>query len=165
MAFWTKERDKLLTDEWKEGKPALQIAGNWDGITKNAVIGRARRLKLPSRGLAQIRPKVKSESPPPVKSAPPVSPDMAKIFVVDGVRENHTPEEPIEIPVGKTVLTIEDSECRWPLGDVRSPEFHFCSHKTLPGLPYCGKHCKKAYSDFGKPKPLPIRKSRIREYA
>jgi GcrA cell cycle regulator len=156
MSSW-KTRDALLIKLWNEGKKARDIATHWDGVTAAAVIGRARRLKLASRaGPSQPRP---AAAPPPSKrpAAAPQAEALSKIFVLDGVCENHTPDEPKEIPTGKTVLTIEDGECRWPLGDVRSPDFHFCSHKTVVGLPYCEKHCRAAYTYYGKPKPLPMR--------
>jgi GcrA cell cycle regulator len=47
---WTPERDQQLTADWAAGFTTSQI-GERMGIGKNSVIGRAHRLRLPSRGL------------------------------------------------------------------------------------------------------------------
>jgi len=46
---WTEERDAQLTADWAAGFTTSQI-GERMGIGKNSVIGRAHRLRLPSRG-------------------------------------------------------------------------------------------------------------------
>jgi GcrA cell cycle regulator len=46
---WTDERDAQLTADWNAGFTTLEI-GTRMGISKNSVIGRARRLRLQSRG-------------------------------------------------------------------------------------------------------------------
>ncbi|MGH6959569.1 MAG: GcrA family cell cycle regulator, partial [Dongiaceae bacterium] len=34
--------------------------------------------------------------------------------------------------------------CMWPVGDPKSPEFHFCGAPTEPNRPYCTSHCAVA---------------------
>lgn len=46
---WTEERDAQLTADWAAGFTTSEI-GERMGISKNSVIGRAHRLRLPSRG-------------------------------------------------------------------------------------------------------------------
>ena len=46
---WTDERVSLLRKLWTEGKTAAEIAGTLGGVTRNAVIGKAHRLKLSNR--------------------------------------------------------------------------------------------------------------------
>jgi hypothetical protein len=46
---WTDERVALLKRLWGEGKTAAEIAGELGGVTRNAVIGKAHRLKLSNR--------------------------------------------------------------------------------------------------------------------
>ena len=46
---WTEERIAELKRLWSEGFSASQIAERLGGITRNAVIGKAHRLHLPSR--------------------------------------------------------------------------------------------------------------------
>ncbi len=34
----------------------------------------------------------------------------------------------------------DDSQCRYGLGDVRSPDFRFCDNDSVPNSPYCEFH-------------------------
>ena len=43
---WTPEREEKLKTLWKKGHPASQIARMLGDTTRNAVIGKAHRLKL-----------------------------------------------------------------------------------------------------------------------
>ncbi|WP_035463509.1 GcrA family cell cycle regulator, partial [Bartonella birtlesii] len=47
---WTDERVELLKKFWNEGLSASQIAAQLGGVSRNAVIGKVHRLKLPGRG-------------------------------------------------------------------------------------------------------------------
>ena len=46
---------------------------------------------------------------------------------------------------GKTLLGLNDRMCKWPIGDPRQPDFHFCSEHAQTGLPYCSEHAAIAY--------------------
>ena len=46
---WTHEREKKLRDLWGKGHTANQIADMLGNTTRNAVIGKAHRLKLAAR--------------------------------------------------------------------------------------------------------------------
>lgn len=50
-AFWTEERDAVLIRLWRQAEPYVTAVGIGDliGTSKNAVLGRARRLSLPPR--------------------------------------------------------------------------------------------------------------------
>ena len=43
-------------------------------------------------------------------------------------------------PKNKTLLELEANECRWPVGDPRKPDFHFCGAQQVIGRPYCIEH-------------------------
>jgi hypothetical protein len=45
----------------------------------------------------------------------------------------------------KTLLQLEDTDCRWGIGDPKDADFHFCGKLKVPGLPYCEHHCRRAY--------------------
>lgn len=51
---WTAQRDETLRQLWAEGLPTAAIAARM-GISKNAAVGRAHRLHLPSRGSPIVR--------------------------------------------------------------------------------------------------------------
>jgi GcrA cell cycle regulator len=66
QATWSAEKDDTLRKLWAEGLSASLIAERM-GTTKNAIVGRARRLRLPSRP-SPIR---RNASPPPVRRVKP----------------------------------------------------------------------------------------------
>ncbi len=117
---WTDERVSLLKKMWGEGRTAKEIAealGN--GVTRNAVIGKAHRLSLSARvsPIQQNKKQVK---------APVINDNVQK---KDGIQ----------------LKDLKDSMCRWPHGDPKEKGFHFCGAKCVPNLPYCLEHAKIAY--------------------
>jgi GcrA cell cycle regulator len=61
----------------------------------------------------------------------------------------------------KTILDVGAGECRWPIGDPRDADFHFCGARQLPGRPYCTKHWPLAFIPASQRKrpgaaPLPF---------
>jgi GcrA cell cycle regulator len=46
---------------------------------------------------------------------------------------------------GATILTLTDRICKWPIGDPRDADFHFCGRGSAEGLPYCSDHARRAY--------------------
>lgn len=131
---WTDEHVALLKKLWGEGRTAAEIAKVLgSGFTRNAVIGKAHRLKLSSR-LSPI-----SSPTPKVKVA-----NTQKIPVTRAPRQ--APLIPVKIDVkGIKLVDLKERMCRWPLGDPKDPGFNFCGCNTVPGLPYCIDHARMAY--------------------
>jgi hypothetical protein len=50
----------------------------------------------------------------------------------------------------KKLLELEAGDCRWPIGEPRHPDFHFCGAQRADGRPYCELHWAMA---FQPPKP------------
>ena len=50
---WTPERENKLKELWTKGHTASQIAGLLGDTTRNAVIGKAHRLKLEARAVSK----------------------------------------------------------------------------------------------------------------
>ena len=46
---------------------------------------------------------------------------------------------------GANILALTERMCKWPVGDPRDSDFHFCGHQTAPGMPYCTEHASLAY--------------------
>jgi GcrA cell cycle regulator len=122
---WTDERISDLTRLWDSGHSASHI-GKVLGVSKNAVIGKAHRLKLPPRP-SPIR---RSPGPRIPKPAP-----MAK----------RTPKLPSRPVFRATRPRHGAPACLWPIGDPGDEDFHFCGAGTVPGKPYCDEHCARAY--------------------
>lgn len=49
------------------------------------------------------------------------------------------------------MMDLKPGQCRWPIGDPDSDDFHFCGKQAFSGKPYCYEHCRQAYQ-FAAPK-------------
>ena len=49
------------------------------------------------------------------------------------------------------MASLKPNQCRWPIGDPDSNDFHFCGETVFSGKPYCYEHCRQAYQ-FTPPK-------------
>ena len=154
----------MLKDMWGHHS-ASEIAEHIGGLTRNAVIGKAHRLKLsvqksadtPGTGLQRATGgmgAIKSSRkrvmlrPLPVVPAPAttmrVIPTAKDIFrSLEGIGGAVRSE-------GIAVTKAGDRHCRWPVGDPRSPDFRFCGCTAHEGLPYCVDHARVAYQNVSK---------------
>jgi len=151
---WTDERVEMLKKLWSEGLSASQIAGRLGGVTRNAVIGKVHRLGLSGRATTS---RIKSHRPRARLPAAQKRPAKSR-FAQSGnpaLRALYQPEaepfmpsaEELVIPLAerKSIQTLTECSCRWPIGDPQHPEFHFCGRKKVPGLPYCEHHARRAF--------------------
>lgn len=118
---WTEDRIEKLKKLWDDGLSASQIAKELgEGVTRNAVIGKAHRLGLKSR-------------PSPVKT--------------DTEKKKAAPKPAARASDKKlvTLLDLNDRMCKWPIGHPGDADFHFCGKPSEPGMPYCARHCAEAY--------------------
>jgi GcrA cell cycle regulator len=53
-----------------------------------------------------------------------------------------------------TVISVNDRMCRWPIGDPKAADFHFCGHAPKAGFCYCETHTQRAHQP-GPPKRRP----------
>ncbi len=170
---WNDERVELLKKLWAEGLSASQIAGRLGSVTRNAVIGKVHRLGLSGRATTT---RMKSHRPRPragVVKRPPAKPRFAQtgntalraLYQAD-VEPYVPPVEEIEIPLHerKSIQTLEECHCRWPIGDPQEAGFHFCGKNKVAGLPYCEFHARRAFQppqarrspNTSRPVPLPM---------
>jgi len=171
---WTKERIELLKTYWSEGRSASQIAKLLgEGLTRNAVIGKAHRLGLASRP-SPVRGGAE-KTPPPLRAEGVVSPESTRNpdpAPADAAKPagSAAPGSPRAAPAagaanpspvaarpararGKaapkaarvTLLDLNDRICKWPIGHPDEPDFHFCGKPVLAPFPYCAEHCALAY--------------------
>lgn len=151
---WTDERIAVLKKLWGEGKSAAEIAkALGGGLTRNAVIGKAHRLKLSNRvsPIQQNNKKVATPAPAPVAAPAAKQAEEKK----PAVRAKAAP-----VPVkksnggGVSMVNLKDRMCRWPHGDPKDADFHFCGDDIVPGLPYCDDHAKAAYQTSTRARTL-----------
>lgn len=109
---------------WKQHSTGSDIAAVL-GVTRNAVMGQLRRMKL-----LGFRRKAQAEAN---KTRP-------KLRVVKVKKEVIT--APVLNPEDYkcTILQVNDNKCRWPRDDGWS-----CGMPTEEGTPYCTPHCRVAY--------------------
>ena len=142
--FWTGEKVDQLRALWASNTlSAAEIAAIIGAPSRNAVLGKAHRLRLPRKKTAPVRRHVRARShavkpafvkpkPRPLPRPRPVSPNP----------------NPIEIPVAVmlSIMELTDHACKFPIGDPREPGFGFCGHPSTEGKPYCAYHCRVAYA-------------------
>jgi GcrA cell cycle regulator len=157
---WTEERIAKLKQGWEGGMTATQIAEMLgEGVTRNAVIGKAHRLGLESRpspvkAAAEDAAPRTPPPPPPQKPVPEPVPQQARAEM-PAPAPPPVPAPAVAKPAPKpaklgkqartTLLDLSDKVCKWPIGHPGEPDFHFCGKPVQPGFPYCGEHCLIAY--------------------
>lgn len=141
---WDEERTERLRSLWEEGLSASQIARSLEGLTRNAVLGKADRLGLPSR-VANSAPRGDG-----VRAVVP-TPKLSRAFNPDFTEKvPPTPPEPeVLAPVlndGKPLRFPDSSDrvCRWIVGPATADAV-ICGHPTKVGSVYCAGHAKIAF--------------------
>ena len=137
---WTDDRVETLTQLWREGASATQIANRLGGVTRNAVIGKIHRLGLSGRGAPSApgtrRPKPKAEPrlrrPSPLRLSP-------KRVALGDAGDQRPPETGTA-----TILSVRFGQCRWPIGDPLADDFCLCGRPAERGA-YCAPHGALAY--------------------
>jgi GcrA cell cycle regulator len=166
---WTDERIALLKQYWEEGRSASQIAEVLgEGLSRNAVIGKAHRLGLASRpsplksGEPRAEPRAapaetkapRAAAPKPAAPAPQAAPAAPAPAPQPAVAPAAPAPQPVAQPARPaprakgakvTLLDLNDRICKWPIGHPDEADFHFCGKPVNPGFPYCGEHCLVAY--------------------
>lgn len=115
---WTDEMIQQLKAMWADGVSASAI-GRELAVSKNSVIGKARRLNLAARPSPIVQNAGKNPQPPGPK-----------------------PRERLRI---SDVIQLTSQMCRWPFGNPDEDDFHFCGKAVTQGKPYCEEHCAIAY--------------------
>jgi GcrA cell cycle regulator len=141
---WSEERVALLRKLWAEGLSASQIAKQLGGVTRNAVIGKVHRLGLAGRATPS-RPAKR-----PVRTARPrvIGPSAPRLRMPSSEPRPIIPDlEPVRLEDGRaaTVLTLNESMCKYPIGDPTDPDFAFCGRGAAGNAPYCQDHSRLAY--------------------
>jgi GcrA cell cycle regulator len=150
---WTDERVELLKKLWADGLSASQIASQLGGVTRNAVIGKVHRLNLSGRAKPAANP-----ARPRKARAPTAHRPTARAFAGNTALKIHAhpaprrapvqvPIEDLVVPISLNVslLALNDTMCKWPIGDPGAEGFHFCGHRNFNNLPYCEYHSRLAY--------------------
>ncbi|WP_208440776.1 GcrA family cell cycle regulator [Bartonella raoultii] len=173
---WTDERVELLKKFWSEGLSASQIAAQLGGVSRNAVIGKVHRLKLPGRGKT-AQGSVRAQKTPANPSSPRIRRTPSTVLptsspscgveatalkmesVTEDVKEIDAPEKSsVVVPISRhlNLLQLSENTCRWPVGDPLSSDFHFCGADSGENSPYCAFHAKIAFQPISERRRIRI---------
>tara|TARA_B110001452_G_C15042770_1_gene364158 strand:+ start:123 stop:617 length:495 start_codon:yes stop_codon:yes gene_type:complete len=138
---WTDEKVDKLKELWTKGHTASQIAQLLGDTTRNAVIGKAHRLDLEARAPSKQSGLTTSRENKAVRRPAPTS-RKAK-FQSILLDKNFEPENP------KSLETLTDETCKWPIGHPNEEKFYFCGRKSEGDFPYCKLHVLYAFQPKG----------------
>jgi len=127
---WTDERVVDLKRYAAAGFSASQIADQLGGLTRNAVIGKARRASIHITNYEEKRELGRLPEP---RKRPQYAPDPTD------PRQRYT----------CTIMDLADAACRWPLGEP-AHDMLYCGAPTDGHNSYCGWHARIAYSPAGR---------------
>ena len=165
---WNEEIIGRLRALWAEGLSTAEI-GRRMGISKNAVVGKAHRLNLPSRpspirrSTGEPRLVVRRVCGPtlpplPAHSVTPASTTPSRALGqgygapradLPTVKQAEPAPRPTSAPPLRAIPTARAggrfTPCCWPIGEPGTTSFRFCDEDSLHGKPYCATHAQIAY--------------------
>ena len=136
---WTIEREKKLRELWNKGHTAMQIATMLGDTTRNAVIGKAHRLRLAARAPTKnsaIKSREQKNQSQVFKTEKLSRKARFKSLLLD---KNFQPENP------KKLEELNDATCRWPVGHPDEKNFYFCGRSPVKDFSYCKLHVLYAF--------------------
>ena len=156
---WTDKMVEDLKNLWQTGLTTSEIAKKL-GVSKNSIVGKVHRLSLSGRP----SPIKKKEETQKIKVKTPkknkLSQEKEEKFSVQQEDLLFDTENEIKIDVVSEVIVpvengsseenvrltdLDNHTCRWPIGDPRDENFHFCGKKVRTGQTYCEEHSSIAY--------------------
>ena len=172
--MWNEERDAALTELWGQRITTEEIARQVGAVSKNAVIGRAHRIGLPSRKLShkaqsaiarasnQAR-QTKRKVHVPRPKLPEERKPMTRAAVVESLHKAPAPlpDPATDLPPLVAFADLEDHHCRWIPGE---PLGGCCGRPKVPGLPYCAPHATRAYQPKEARKSVGFTNLTVRNY-
>lgn len=143
---WTERNIVTLTDLWKTGSSASEIArAIGSGVSRSAVLGKVHRLKLEKRVSpvpVRPRPPKKVRPAPRPKMKPRPAPEPLSDIPIEPMPVNAKAWEPLP---GSTPIPLEklnEHTCKWPV--TPDAPFLFCGEApAIPGKPYCAHHAAR----------------------
>ena len=144
---WTEEKVNKLKELWGKGNTASQIAAIIGGISRNAVIGKAHRLKLSAKIIKRSRSN--SQSNLYFEEKNNIQKRSRKVkFRSLLLDKNFEPAKNLSLE------ELTESTCKYGESDPDKPEFSFCGRKTVDKFSYCPLHLIVVFQPRGKKEDL-----------
>lgn len=134
---WSESATKCLIEMWANGDSASAI-GAVLKLSRNAVIGKAHRLDLDKRKQSGGRPKGSTQ---PWVTSPKVGILRMRKHPMRRV------ELPGAVPRPKTLMELEEGDCRWPIGNL------FCGAPSVDRHSYCAEHDRRGHDAVQRRQP------------
>ena len=138
--LWTDEEIRELITLWPTSS-ASQIASQLHR-PRNAVVGKVKRLRQEG---TLPRDAIKHFAVKPARRRP--KRDRAAWGGFQHGDENVGPTDAFAIPLSMqpcSIIELDDSRCRWPLGEVHRVATWFCGGAAVTDGPYCTHHLRMA---------------------
>ena len=145
MSNWDEAREAKLKELWEKGHTASQIAKILGDTTRNAVIGKAHRLKLAGRTQSRKPEKEKKQSVS-VQSKEERYISRRSRFKSLLLDKNFEPAKNL------TLEELTDETCKYMEGHPDEENSSFCGRKTIEKFSYCPLHLMIIFQDPRKKK-------------
>jgi len=144
---WTEEKVNKLKELWGKGNTASQIAEIIGGISRNAVIGKAHRLKLSSKIIKRHR------------SSSPTNLDFEE---TNSLRKRSRKvkfrslllDKNFEPAKNLSLEELTENTCKYMEGHPNESSASFCGRKNVEKFSYCPLHLIVVFQPRGKKEDL-----------
>ena len=140
---WNDEKVNKLKELWGSGKTASQIAEIIGGISRNAVIGKAHRLKLSAKIKTRIAgSNLNSENKTPRLSSTKKSRKFKfQSLLLD---KNFEPAKNLSLE------ELNEDTCKYMEANPDEKDSSFCGRKNVEKFSYCPLHLMVVFQPKGK---------------
>ena len=140
---WTEEKVNKLKELWGKGSTASQIAEIIGGVSRNAVIGKAHRLKLSSKIKTKSFVKLQRKEDKNINDKITFKGKRGKFksLILDN---NFEPAKNLSLE------ELTDDTCKYMEGHHDDKNSSFCGRKNVEKFSYCPLHLMIVFQPKGK---------------
>ena len=144
---WTEEKVDKLRELWGKGNTANQIAQIIGGISRNAVIGKAHRLKLSGKIIKRTKTNFSNNSNFKENNNIKIRSRKVKFksLLLD---KNFEPAKNLRLE------ELTESTCKYMEGHPNESTASFCGRKNVEKFSYCPLHIIVVFQPRGKKEDL-----------
>tara|TARA_B100001758_G_C18298050_1_gene550785 strand:- start:521 stop:1012 length:492 start_codon:yes stop_codon:yes gene_type:complete len=144
---WTEEKVNKLKELWGKGNTASQIAAIIGGISRNAVIGKAHRLKLSAKIIKRSRSN--SQTNLYIEEKNNIQKRSRKVkFRSLLLDKNFEPSKNLSLE------QLTENTCKYMEGHPNESSATFCGRKNVEKFSYCPLHLIVVFQPRGKKEDL-----------